>query len=237
MTRRMIAVLVAAAVVALSLGATAPRADAGMSFVDKQVMAGALLIQKYVNDYGQANRFTYPPVTMVKQGGRLPGSTFIWPSNPWTGKVMGPGKSRGTYTYTLKGAGSSYILNVHLSRGNQKLTGGVPAWFKPERDTQSRQNLLLLQRYVEAFAAGNGGTYPTADLVNATAFAAPAYVWPQSPWSGAAMTQGTKVGEFSYVQLSGGTGYALKVMLSNGRWSTPLGPLSALSRLTATPGA
>ena len=36
------------------------------------------------------------------------------------------------------------------------------------------------------------------------------------------MTQGTSVGDFSYTQLTGGTGYALKVKLSNDKWSSPL---------------
>jgi hypothetical protein len=235
MKRRLIATVLAAAVFSLLLAAAAPRAEA-VSFVDKQVMAGALLIQKYVNDYGQTNRFTYPPVEMVKQGGKLPGSTLIWPSNPWTGKVMGPGTSRGTYTYTLKGGGSAYILNVHLSSGNQKLAGGTPAWFKPERDTQCQQNLLLLQRYVEAYALLHGGGYPTADLVTATTFALPLYVWPVNPWSGSAMVQAGSVGDFFYAQTSGGAGYSLKVMLSTGKWSTALGPLTRGVPLTATPG-
>jgi hypothetical protein len=234
MTRRLIATVLAAAVLALMLAAAAPRAEA-ISFVDKQVLAGALLIQKYVNDYGQANHFTYPPASMVKQGGKLPGSTLIWPSNPWTGRAMGPGTSRGTYTYTVKGSGSSYVLSVHLSSGNQKLLGGVPAWFKPERNTQSRQNMYLLQRYIEAYAAGNAGKYPTADLVNATIFSSPSYFWPENPWSGNAMTQSSSVGDFSYVQLSSGDGYALKVMLTTG-WSGAIGPLNAVSRLTAAPG-
>ena len=236
MTRRLIATGLAAAVLALMLATAAPRADAAMPFVDKQVMAGALLVQKYVNDYGQTNRFVYPPVTMVKQGGKLPGSTFIWPSNPWTGRVMGPGTSRGTYTYRLTGSGSGYILTVHLSSSNQKLTGGTPSWFKPERDTACKQNLYLLQRYVEAYAASHGSLYPTADLVNAATFGLPGYVWPIDPWSGAAMVQGTSVGDFSYTQLTAGTSYSLKVMQTNGKWSSPLGPLSAISRLTATPG-
>jgi hypothetical protein len=241
MFRRTIAAVLAAAVLALLLAAAAPRAEAAMPFVDKQVMAGALLIQKYVNDYGQTNRFTYPPVSMVKQGGKLPGATLIWPSNPWTGKVMGPGTSRGSYTYALKGSGSSYTLTVHLSGSNPKLTGGTPAWFKPERDTQSQQDLLLLQRYVEAYAAANGGVYPATDLVNAAVFAAPLYVWPSNPWNGQAMAQPAagsdpSVGDFAYAQLNDGAGYSLKVRLSSGKWSSPLGPLSALSRLTATPG-
>ena len=235
MTRRLIATVLAAAVLALMLAAAAPRAD-GMGFVDKQVVAGALLVQKYINDYGQTNRFVYPPVAMVKQGGKLPGSTFIWPSNPWTGKVMGPGTARGTYTYKLTGSGSGYVLTVHLSGSNQKLTGGTPAWFRPERDTQCKQNLYLLQRYIEAYAASHGALYPTEDLVNSATFVPLGYAWPASPWTGNAMTQGTSVGDFSYTQLTGGTGYALKVKLSNDKWSSPLSPLNALTRLTATPG-
>ena len=43
---------------------------------------------------------------MVKKGGGLPNSTVIWPSNPWTGKIMAPGTSRGTYTYTLGASGT-----------------------------------------------------------------------------------------------------------------------------------
>jgi hypothetical protein len=238
MTRRTIAALLAASVLALMLAAATPRAEA-MGFVDKQVVAGALLVQKYVNDYGQTNRYVYPPVAMVKQGGKLPGSTFIWPSNPWTGKVMGPGASRGTYTYKLTGGGSGYVLTVHLSGSNQKLTGGAPDWFKPERDTQCKQDLLLLQRYVEAYAGG--GAYPTADLMNATTFAAPLYIWPVNPWSGQPMAQpapggNASLGDFLYTQLNGGTSYSLKVMQSNGKWSEPLKPLGALGRLTATPG-
>jgi len=239
MKRRMLAAALAAAVLALLPAAAAPRAEA-MSFVDKQVMAGALLIQKYVNDYGQANHFTYPPVTMVMHGGKLPGSSLIWPSNPWTGKVMGPGTARGTYTYKLTGGGSGYALVVHLAKGNSPLRGGVPAWFAPERDQQCRQNLYLLQRYVEAYAAGHGGVYPTADLVNTTTFSPLGYAWPFNPWTGSAMTQptaqGSSVGDFYYAQLSGGAGYSLKVMLSSGKWSPAVGPLSAISRLTAAPG-
>ena len=235
MCRRLTAAVLAAAVLALLLAAAAPRAEA-LSFVDKQVVAGALLIQKYVNDYGETNHFTYPPVTMVRKGGKLPGSTVIWPSNPWTGKVMGPGTTRGTYTYTRKGGGSSYVLNVHLSSGNQKLKGGTPAWFTPERDQQCKQNLCLLQRYLEAYALLNSGTYPTPASFDATTFALPAYVWPVNPWSGSAMAQSTTVGDFQYTQPGGATSYSIKVMLSSGKWSSALGPLTSGGRLTTSPG-
>jgi type II secretory pathway pseudopilin PulG len=230
-TRRVIAVVLATAVLALLLAAAAPRAEA-VSFVDKQVQAGALLIQKYINDYGQNNRFVYPPKSMVKKGGGLPGSTSIWPSNPWTGRNMAPGTSRGTYTYTLLSGGSGYRLTVHLSSTGWRLTGGVPRWFRPERNTATLHNLLLLQRYVEAYAAAHGGTYPVAADVTAAMFGA-GYVWPKNPWTGTEMADGDTLGCYRY---SGeGASYSLKVMLTTG-WSPALTPL-LISQLTTTPGS
>jgi hypothetical protein len=233
MIRRTLGVVLTTVAVALLFAAAAPRAEA-VSFVDKQVQAGSLLIQKYVNDYGQGNRFVYPTKSMVKKGGGLPGSGAIWPSNPWTGRIMAPGTSRGTYTYTPSASRATYKLVVHLSSGNWTLTGGVPAWFKPERNTASRQGLLLLQRYVEAYAASHGGVYPAAADVTAGTFGA-SYVWPKNPWTGSDMVAGATAGDFDYTQLSGGSGYSLKVMLTGG-WSTALGPLPTLGQLTTTPG-
>lgn len=223
MTRRSLIVVLAAALL-IACGAAAPQARA-VSFVDKQVQAGALLIQKYVNDYGQANRYRYPPATMVKKSGGLPGSRAIWPSNPWTGRVMGPGRTKGTYTYKRLSRGAGYRLVVHLSSGNWTLKGGAPAWFHPERDTQCRQNLLLLQRYIEAARLAGSGTYPVAGDLTPATFAAPAYIWPVNPWTGRSMAQSAALGDFAYVPLPDGTGYSLKVMLTGG-WSKPLGPLT-----------
>jgi flavin-dependent dehydrogenase len=154
---------------------------------------------------------------MVKKGGGLPNATVIWPSNPWTGRVMAPGTSRGTYTYTLGAGNLSYRLTVHLSSGNYVLKSAMPSWFKNERNTAARQNLLLLQRYVEAYAAAHG-------------FGA-SYVWPVDPWTGAGMAAGDALGCYSYT--GGGASYALKVRLTSG-WSTPLGQLPVLGQL-ATP--
>ena len=92
MTRRMLTVVLATTVLALLLGAASPRpAQAAVSFVDKQVQAGGLLIQTYVNAYGMAHGFVFPDPAMVKKGGGLEDATRIWPSNPWTGKLMGAG--------------------------------------------------------------------------------------------------------------------------------------------------
>ena len=232
MTRRMLAIVLTTAAVALLFTAVAPRAEA-VSFVDRQVQAGSLLIQKYVNDYGQSNRFLYPPKSMVKKGGGLPGSTAIWPSNPWTGKVMAPGTSRGTYTYAPSAGGATYKLVVHLSSGNWTLTGGVPSWFKPERNTASKQNLLLLQRYLDTYKLANGD-YPATGSLTPDAFPSPTYVWPKNPWTGAAMAASDALGDFSYARVSA-TDFTLRVKLTSG-WSDPFGPASLLARLTMTPG-
>ena len=147
---------------------------------------------------------------------------------------MGPGTSRGTYTYMLGTGDLSYRLTVHLSRGSYVLKSAMPSWLKSERNTAAKQNLLLLQRYVEAYAAAHGGTYPApADVSAATSW--PSYVWPRNPWTGADMAAGTALGDFSYAQLSSGTSYSLKVMLTSG-WSDVFHPVSLLSNLTVTPG-
>lgn len=221
-------ILVISLAVLLLAGAVLPGTAVAVSFVDRQVQASGLLLQNAIDRYGQARQFVYPPVKMVRKGGGL--TTPIWPANPWTGKVMAPGKSRGTYTYTLGAGGTSYKLVLHLSSGNYKLTGGMPRWFKSERDTAATQNLLLLQRYVEAYAATHAGSYPAAAEMTREAFGA-GYVWPRNPWTREPMAAGTAVGDYAYT--SDDDGYTLKVRLTTGWSSPPLSPIG-VTRILAT---
>ena len=214
MIKRMLAVVLATTALALLLAAAAPRAEA-ISFVDKQVQAGGLLIQNYIDKYGAANQFRYPPKTMVKKGGGLPDSTLMWPANPWTGKVMAAGTSRGAYTYTLGSAGTSYKLTMHFSKGGYTFKGSMPRWLRNERDTAAKQNLLLLQRYIEQYAASHGGGYPIPADVSPATFGA-GYSWPKNPWTGTAMTQSAALGDFEYTQKSAGAGYRLSVHVALG---------------------
>jgi type II secretory pathway pseudopilin PulG len=188
--------MVAAAVLTLLLAVAAPRADA-LSFVDKQVQAGGLVIQNYINAYGMKHGSMFPAKSMVKKGGGLEDATRIWPSNPWTGRLMSSGTTRGKYTYTLRGGGTAYTLTMHLSRGKCAFKGSMPTWLKRERNTASMQGLLLLQRYVEAYAAAHGGVYPTAGQITTQTFPDPLYVWPVNPWTGGPMGQGEAAGDFS----------------------------------------
>jgi hypothetical protein len=217
MTRRIIAAVVAAAALVLLPAVAAPRAEA-ISFVDKQVQAGGLLIQNYVNKYGAGHRFVFPPKTMVKKGGGLPDSTLMWPANPWTGKIMASGSSRGTYTYTLGAGGTSYKLTMHFSKGNYIFRGSMPTWLKSERDTAAKQNLLLLQRYLGNYHLARSD-YPAT--LDATSFPpGGGYVWPLDPWTGAAMAAGDGLGQFSYVR-GGTSNYTLKVKVTSGWWTAP----------------
>jgi hypothetical protein len=216
MIRRLTAAVLATAVLALLLAAAAPRAEA-ISFVDKQVQAGGLLIQNYVDKYGMANGFHFPPKTMVKKGGGLPDSTLMWPANPWTGRTMGAGTSRGTYTYTLAANGLSYKLTMHFSSGSYTFKGGIPRWLRSERDQASKQNLLLLQRYVEA-AAASSHFYPATGAFTKDAFSS--LTWPVNPWTAQAMALTAGPGDYSYTQknvgIGIGNGYELTTKLSNG---------------------
>ena len=42
-------------------------------------------------------------------------------------------------------------------------------------------------------------------------------IWPQSPWTDAAMTQGQANGDFTYALSGGGSGYTLRVHLAIGK--------------------
>ena len=42
-------------------------------------------------------------------------------------------------------------------------------------------------------------------------------IWPQSPWTHAAMTQGPAHGDFAYSLSGGGSGYTLRAHLATGK--------------------
>jgi hypothetical protein len=204
---------------ALLLAATVPTAaNAAASFVDTQVQMNILLLQGYINTQAERTGFVYPAATDVKKGGALVAP--VWPGNPWTGGTMAPGTSKGTYTYTVKADLSAYTLVGHLSKGSYRVTGGVPKWLKDERDASSKAGLALLQQYVEQWARAHQGVFPqVADLAagGAVGLQPGAPIWPQNPWTHAAMTQSAASGDFAYSLTGGGSGYSLRVHVATGK--------------------
>ena len=133
---------------------------------------------------------------------------------------MAPGTSKGTYTYTVKADLSGYTLVGHLSKGSYKVTGGVPRWLKDERDVSTKAGLALLQQYVEMWAGAHAGAFPAAaDVVSGgpVGLQPGVPIWPQNPWTRAAMTQGHAKGDFAYSLSGGGSGYTLRAHLAAGK--------------------
>lgn len=59
----------------------------------------------------------YPPAPEVSPTGAL-GQMMSWPNNLFTGEPMGPGTSKGDYTYKQLDGGKSYSLVAYLSDGS-----------------------------------------------------------------------------------------------------------------------
>ena len=217
MPSRTTRLLLVCAAGALMLAAALPAAaSAAPSFVDQQVQMNILLLQGYINTQAEKDGFVYPARADVKKGGALVAP--VWPGNPWTGGTMAPGTSKGTYTYTVKADLGSYTLVGHLSKGSYKVTGGVPRWLKDERDASTKAGLALLQQYVEMWARAHQSVFPpvTDVAVGGTLGLQPGVpIWPQSPWTHAAMTQGQAAGDFAYSL--GGGGYTLSAHLATGK--------------------
>ena len=86
------------------------------------------------------------------------------------------------------------------------------------RDAQLKQNVRLLQVYVERYAAGKGFTYPAASVVRrGGGLTAP--VWPANPWTGRPMAPGTARGAYTYTLAAGGASYTLTGHLSSGAFT------------------
>jgi hypothetical protein len=217
MIHRPIRIIILALLIALGAAAIPTSAGAAPSFVDTQVKANILLLRGYIDEYAIKNSFTYPSAAMVKKGGGLVPANGIWPANPWTGRTMVPGKTRGNYTYTTNAARTRYALVGHLSSGKYPVTGGVPSWLLPERVAASKAGLALIGQYVNSWTSTHGLPTPQ-EVTSAGPVAVGIPIWPINPWTGLAMTQGTGPGQFSYVKGTS-SGYTLRVQLANGSWS------------------
>jgi hypothetical protein len=199
----------------LVLAAWLPGAAGATGFVDQQVKAGVLLLQNYINASGQANRYVFPAKAMVKKGGGL--TAPIWPANPWTGKTMAPGTGRGTYTYTPSADRTRYTFTAHLSRGSYKLSGGMPAWFKSERDQATRTGVALIGEAIMRYARLSGSALPASGAQ--TELIAPlTWPWPLNADTGAPMTLATTLGDYGYTHTA--SSFTLTGHLSGGKHYT-----------------
>ena len=97
------------------------------------------------------------------------------------------------------------------------LGAAAPAANALSRDAQLRQNLRLLQVYIERTSAKNGFSFaPVAAVKRGGGLIAP--VWPKNPWTGEPMAPGTGRGSYAYTVDDSHVSYTLTGWLSGGRF-------------------
>lgn len=198
MRPRRFSIVVLALVAALLLAAALPAAaSAAVSFVDTQVKMNILLLRGYIDTQAGKHGFVYLPRSAIRKGGALVAP--VWPGNPWTGKTMAPGTSRGTYTYSRTATG--YKLVGHLSKGSYVVSGGLPGWLKSERDQATRTGVHLVGEAIMRSVRLNAGALPAA--ATAEGLAPLMWPWPVNAYSGAPMAASSAVGDYGYSHTAG----------------------------------
>ena len=111
------------------------------------------------------------------------------------------------------------VPSILLALACVALVGAVaPAASALTRDARMKQNVRLLQVYIERSAAAKSFVYPAASTVRkGGGLTAP--VWPANPWTGAAMAPGKARGTYTYKVGAGGDRYTLVGHLSAGSFA------------------
>jgi hypothetical protein len=209
-SHRASAVLLAVlAVLAAGLAVHAP--DAGASPRDNLMKTSVLALQGAVDRLGAAQMYVYPPATTVAPNGGL--QIDFWPCDPWTGRRLTPGTTRGQYTYARTGDRRSYVLTGYLSRGRTFVVKGKMAHTPMlAYDHRGWEGLNLIYEYVREWSLAHDGALPTSDEVmryGAVGALRKSRVWPSNPWDHRAMEQGDDPGSYGYVRSEDGRSFTL----------------------------
>lgn len=201
--------LVVLAALAAGLAAHAP--DAGASPRDNLMKTSVLALQGAVDRLGAAQMYVYPPATTVAPMGGL--QIEFWPCDPWTGRRLTPGTTRGHYTYARAGDRRSYVLTGYLSRGRTFVVKGKMAHTPMlAYDHRGWEGLNLIYEYVREWSLAHDGALPASDEVNrhgAVGALRKSRVWPSNPWDHRAMEQGDDRGSYGYVISEDGRSFTL----------------------------
>jgi len=93
------------------------------------------------------------------------------------------------------------------------------------KDSAVKGGVHSIELGIATYAIDHADTYPVA-LPDGTLFvdgAGSAYVtpWPENPWTGADMIHDGDVGDYTYTQTGGGTGFTLAGHMSDGDFVVP----------------
>lgn len=194
------------AAVWLGAGAVAPaRASSPESDMREAIMA----LRGLIDRKGAAHFFVYPSRTEVRPG-TLGG---WWPTDPWSGELLQPGRERGRYRYSTSNDRRRYRLVGFLGGGRRIVVrGGMPRDIMLAYDHRGEEGLNLIRQYIEDYAAAHEGVYPRpADVAADGAVGADPVrrYWPSNPWDHGMMRQRGDHGSFSYTVAGDRLSYTL----------------------------
>jgi len=195
MIRRSALILGVALLAAIWLGAGA--ATPARASATTQMRDAVMALRGLIDREGAAHFFTYPTKSNVRAGHL---DDPWWPVNPWTGRPMSAGVSRGHYRYEVSADRRRYRLIGYLNRGSIVVEGGMPRTIMLAYDHRGEEGANLIRQYVQAYAAGHDGVYPLPSEVSADGPVGsdPHRYWPSNPWDHYDMEQRGDHGSFSY---------------------------------------
>ena len=206
-SRRASAVLFAV-LVALVAGLAVHPPVAGATPRDNLMKTSVLALQGAVEKMGAAKMYVYPVANVVSPRGGL--HIRFWPRNPWSGRRITPGTTRGHYTYVRAEDRRSYVLTGYLSRGRTFVVKGKMAYTPMlAYDHRGWEGLNLIYEYVREWSLAHNGALPSADQVKRygpVGELRETRIWPSNPWDHGAMEQRDDRGSFAYERSDDGGG-------------------------------
>ena len=210
MIRRTALILGVALLAAVWLGAGAA-APARASAANTQMRSAIMALRGMIDREGAADFFTYPARASVRPGHMAEG---WWPANPWTGRAMTAGASRGHYRYEVSADRRRYRLIGYLAGGTVVLKGGMPKIIMLAYDHRSEEGINLIRQYIEDYAGAHDGVYPLPSEVSddGPVGSQPQHrYWPSNPWDHYDMKQRSDHGSFSYQVAADRASYTLRL--------------------------
>ena len=185
--------------------------DARATLRDDLMKTGLVALQAGVEKSGSAHVFAYPAAVSVQPGRTLP--IAFWPRDPWTGRRITPGDTRGHYTYERAADKRSYVLTAYLSGGRTFVVRGRMAHTPMlAYDHRGEEGLNLIFQYVLMWSRAHDGRLPVADQVSrdgAVGEQKGMHLWPSNPWDHRRMEQRPDRGSFAYARSADGETFTL----------------------------
>jgi len=173
---------------------------------DDLMKTNLIALQAGVEKSGSARVFAYPSAFSVRPGRNLP--IDFWPRDPWTGRRITPGATRGHYAYQRSDDMRSYVLTAFLSGGRTFIVRGRMGHTPMlSFDHRGEEGLNLIFQYVLMWSRTHGGRLPVADQVSrhgAVGEQKGMHLWPSNPWDHRLMEQRPDRGSFAYARSADG---------------------------------